>query len=532
MKFKPLLLPILIILAGILFSIFLQTQVSEGVYFSGDAGLKALLAKQLSAGTFRFDLVQPKENWVQELWKAGLYPYDKPYVYNLADKYYITFPFTFPLITAPFKAVFGFRGLYLVPLVSTWTIWFLFYSFCRSLNLKSFEISLALIALIFASPLTIYSAMYWEHSLAVCLALAGTILFFQANQQKEISIFQLLIGGILIGLSVWFRPEFLCWVAIFIAVIYFFSLSQVMSGEGKDRKIRLKQFLFLSKFHRLFVFSAIATIGLFFLLNQLIYNHPLGIHSIQVVEKISFGQKLKDVTTSFLQLGRAFFTYFPLAFLLLTYPLLRAIKRRKYKPEIELVVICLIVFFFLIGVSFLVPPGTAGQIPGGKQWGARFLLFLIPIVILVVIKDLAEIKKLFPAFSGVVKLLVFSTFLITGIHLNTYQATVFLQKSDREIAPAVQFLQKTPAKAIAVSHQFVAQTLEASVSQDRWFFLVENQKQLEQISQALRSQKQEKFIYICYPHRDCNLPKESLKNIKFSKLGIYGKYPIYEIFNS
>jgi hypothetical protein len=532
MKFKPLLLPILIILAGILFSIFLQTQVSEGVYLSGDAGLKALLAKQLGAGTFRFDLVPPKETWVQELWRSGLYPYDKPYVYNLADKYYITFPFTFPLITAPFEAVFGFRGLYFVPLISTWVIWFIFYIFCRSLNLKSFEISIALIALIFASPLTIYSAMYWEHSLAVCLALAGTMFFLKANPQKEIAIVQLLIGGVLIGLSVWFRPEFLCWVVIFIGLIYAFSLLQVMPIDQKEKKVSFKKVFFLSKFDRLFVFSAIATIGLFFFLNQLIYNHPLGIHSIQVVEKISFGQKLKDVMTSFLQLGRAFFVYFPLAFLLITYPLLRAIKRRKYKPEIELVVIYLICFFFLVGVSFIVPPGTAGQIPGGKQWGARFLLFLIPIVILVVIKDLAEIKKLFPAFSGVVKLLVFSAFLITGIHLNTYQATVFLQKTDRETSPAVQFLQKTPNRAIAVSHQFVAQALEASTSRDKWFFLVENKKQLEQISQALRSQKQEKFIYICYPHRDCNLPKESLKNIKFSKLGIYGKYPIYEIFNS
>jgi hypothetical protein len=532
MKFKPLLLPILIILAGILFSIFLQTQVSDGVYLSGDAGLKALLAKQLGSGIFRFDLVPPKETWVQELWRAGLYPYDKPYVYNLADKYYITFPFTFPLITAPFEAIFGFRGLYLVPLVSTWVIWIIFYQFCRSLHLKSFEISIALLALIFASPLTIYSAMYWEHTLAMCLALAGTIFFFKANHQKEISIFQLSIGGVLIGLSVWFRPEFLCWVGIFISLIYAFSLSQVISGEWKDKKINFKKFLFLSKFDRLFIFSAIATIALFFLLNQLIYNHPLGIHAIQVVEKISFGQKIKDVITSFMQLGRAFFAYFPLAFLLITYPFIRAIKKQKYKLEMEIVVIYLVCFLFLVGVSFIVPPGTAGQIPGGKQWGTRFLLFLIPIVVVVVIKDLVEIKKLFPGFSGVVKLLVFSAFLITGIHLNTYQATIFLQKIDRETAPAVQFLQKTPNKAIAVSHQFVAQALEASAGQDKWFFLVENKKQLEQISQALRSQKQQKFIYICYPHRECNLPKESQKNLKFSKLGVYGKYPIYEIFNS
>ena len=52
-----------IILAGVLFSLYLLCQVPDGVYFSGDGGLKALLAQQLGAGIFRFsDLAPDIEN--------------------------------------------------------------------------------------------------------------------------------------------------------------------------------------------------------------------------------------------------------------------------------------------------------------------------------------------------------------------------------------------------------------------------------------------------------------------------------------
>jgi hypothetical protein len=82
------------------------------VFFSGDAELKALLAKQFSSGQFRFDLNLPVEQWVRNLWQNGLYPFQERFVYNRFGQYYITFPFTFPLVTAPFQALFGYRGLY------------------------------------------------------------------------------------------------------------------------------------------------------------------------------------------------------------------------------------------------------------------------------------------------------------------------------------------------------------------------------------------------------------------------------------
>jgi hypothetical protein len=537
MKLKLAYIPLAIVLAGVLFSLYLLWQVPNGVYFSGDAGLKALLARQLSSGIFRFDLVPPSDTWVQELWKQDLYPYDKPFVYEVAGKYFITFPFTFPLITAPFQAVFGDRGLYIVPLVSTWAIWLTFYWVCLRLKFNDFYTSIALVFLIFASPLTIYAAMYWEHTLAVALALAGTAILL-VSQASGLSIKDAIISGILVGLSVWFRPEFLCWVGILIGLVYLASLSGLRQLESMSQPLNLESISFLSRNKTIFVASMVLTIAIFFLCNQVIYGHPLGIHAIQVVEESSLSQKLRDSQKNFQGLGVTFFTFFPIAFFLVIYPFLSFFKNREIKVNLKFIIIYLICIFFTIGVSLIVPPGTAGLIPGGKQWGARFLLILLPVVALLVTQELSRLKE--NSLLRYVSLFIISILMIISFYKNSYEATIYLQKTHQGVLPAIQFVRKSPDRVIAVSHQFVAQAIEPAVSRDKLFFEVETPENLRKLATALIAQNQNKFLYICYPHRPCKLPEKTLEDLKitsknrefelnFSQAGEFGKYPIYEV---
>src|SRR5919199_4191616 len=116
-------LPLLIILIGVLFSLYLQLQIPDEVFFSGDAGPKMLLTKQFASGRFQVDLDLPVEPWVRNLWQSGLYPFEPPFVYQINNRYYIQYPFTFPLISSPFYAFFGWRGVYIIPLISIWIIW-------------------------------------------------------------------------------------------------------------------------------------------------------------------------------------------------------------------------------------------------------------------------------------------------------------------------------------------------------------------------------------------------------------------------
>ncbi|MDJ0575564.1 MAG: dolichol-phosphate mannosyltransferase [Xenococcaceae cyanobacterium MO_234.B1] len=547
MKLKYLAFPLITILVGILFSLYLQRIVLDGVYFSGDGGLKALLAKQLSSGTLRFDLVIPQQSWIQDLWNDGLYPYDEPYVYNVAGKYYITFPYTFPLITAPFYAWFGERGLYIVPLVSCWIVWLFFYLDCIKLKLDKFLTSLGLTLLIFSSYLTIYSAMYWEHTLAVALCFAGLSLWCIFGYPQGNSQTTAIISGILIGLSVWFRPEFLCMVAVITGVVVVTATEPLLQKTPIKKIIPLKEIRFLAKQKILFISSMFLTVGGFFLSNKLIYGYALGIHGIQVVEQPSLSDRLIKAWSNFSGMTLALPEYLPIINFLLLYLLLYLIQKvifRKNKNTInfnfKLVAIYLGCFLFIIGVSLLVPVGTAGLIAGGKQWGVRFLLILVPITILVTILEFKVIKLKTTKLTYNIALIILVALGIIGIYTNTVKGTQLLEKNNQVIQPAVKFLQENNNKIVAISHEFVGQALEAATNRNKVFFTVPTESEIIKLSKALLLQQKTQFTYICYPHRRCDLPQaksEDLRftqnnqqyQIKFNSLGKFGKYPIYEI---
>ena len=535
MKIKLSLLPSIVILVGIFFSLYLQAQIPDGVFFSGDGGLKALLAQQLSSGQFHFYLDPPNEIWVRNLWEQGLYPYEEPFVYQVVHRHYITFPWTFPLITAPFEAIFGYRGLYAIPLISTWAIWGIFYWSCCRVQLKPLYSSVALFILIFASPLSLYSAMYWEHTLAVALAFAGVAMLLLSD---SFSATKAIVSGCAIGLSVWFRPEFLVLAALLIILVYSAYFCQLNQLETIAQNLRLTQLNFLSRKKEFFVVSTILTICLFFLLNKLIYNYFLGIHAIQVVESVSWMEKLSNGRKNFQGLVSTFFAYLPITFFSIIYLFGIWIPKSKFKVNSQDTIIYLICFFFTIGISLIVPPGTAGSIAGGKQWGARFLLALVPLIVLISLKQIQSLEtdKKIVKYIAIFLLTCLS---LVGLQKNIYEGIVYLQKNYGGISPAIEQLENDRRREIAISHQFVAQVLEPPL-EDKIFFLAKDKEQLVQLGAGLVGQGDTEFIYICYPFRPCELPEASQEDLQFSfnnqelgmefsELGKFGKYSIYKV---
>ena len=599
MKLKNISLPLIIILMGILFSVYLQGQVPEGIYFSGDAGLKALLAQQLARGDFRFDLIPPSEAWIRNLWQNGLYPYEEPYVYNVAGKYYITFPYTFSLITAPFYALLGYRGLYVIPLLSLWIIWWDLYITCYSFKFNKSITSLALALVIFTSYLTFYSATYWEHTLSVALSFSGITLLLLNRHKPDLPITVAVGSGFLLGFAVWFRPEFICIVALIFALIIAASIAKLKIFTSLNQILFLEQIDFISRKKEIFLASTFLTIGAFFLTNKLIYNHALGIHAIQVVEKSS--SLLDRLLAAWSTLQGMSLTllvylpiiYFPLLYLIvylvqkiqsaepsklvvisyslvlgliiisclaiagdlasfknlvkqLVLPLISVIislfvfKDIKLKFNLQLTLTYIACLLFLIGVSILVPVGTSGLIAGGKQWGVRFLLMLVPIVCLAIAKEVDIVCQQNKSIAKYWIYILLAFLSILGIHKNIIQGTAFLQKNTLNTISAVHFFRQDNNQNLAISHQFVGQALEAAVDRNKIFFKVENEPDLIKLSKTLIQQQQAKFTYICYPNRPCNLPKAKPSNLQFTQgdrqyqiimteLGKFGKYPIYEV---
>jgi len=542
MRFKNIIsFPLIIILVGVGFSLFLQSYIADGVFFSGDAGLKVLLAEQFAKGEFHADIATPSVAWVRDLWNYGLYPYEPPFVYNLNDKYFITFPYTFPLITAPFYALFGERGLYIIPLIATWIIWLTFYWVCQKNRLNQLSISLGLTSLIFASYLTIYSAMYWEHTLAVALAFGGMSLYLVGNPPQLRSNFIAIASGFLIGFSVWFRPEFLCLVALFFGLAILTSINFFVSSIV-TKFLSLKEIKFLAVKKEIFVVSMLTTVAGFFLSNKLVYGHTLGIHGFQAVKPIPWRDRLIGTCLNFKQMSLALIEYSPAIFFLVVVSIYLYLFRNTIQTRLNLqflLLVFLVCLLFIIGVSFLVPVGTASLIPGGKQWGVRFLLILVPVISLLIAIYFNFLDRQL-SWQKYILLIFLILLMAKGIHKNIFQATTSLENNNQKTLPAIEFIRQNSNQIIAISNQYAAQALESSLMNNKILFKVENTRQLIKLSQILIEQAQENITYICYPHQRCDVIKAKPEDLKFtqgdrnyqiiiSNLGTFGKYPIYEM---
>src|SRR5262245_23695680 len=202
----PLFVMGLILAARVAFTLQLVLEIPEGVFYSPDGGLKFDLARRMfhEGGAFRGELEAAVSPWAKELWANGLSPFVPPLAYERAGKSFAAFPVFFPAMTAPWYEILGFRGLYVVPLFSAWALWALFAWAGPRAGLSRTATAIALAGIVFASPLTLYGAMYWEHTASVLLAFAGLILFVS---RPSPSLRGGLVAGALLGLSGWLRPE-------------------------------------------------------------------------------------------------------------------------------------------------------------------------------------------------------------------------------------------------------------------------------------------------------------------------------------
>ena len=410
--------------------------------------------------------------------------------------------------------------LYVVPLIATWAVWISFYFACRRLKLKAFSTAIALAILIFASPLSIYSAMYWEHTLAVALCFQGmTTLLIPGTE--GLSKKDTVLSGIFIGLSVWFREEILGIVALLIVLVFAASF------------FKLKKLQFLAKRKELFVVSTSFTIAIFFVLNTLIYKHPLGMHSVQIVEKFSLFDRLWVAVDNFNQMSSGLFEYFPMTLFAVLYLGVSLFSRQKLKLNLGMTVIYATCLFFTVAVAVMVPAGA-----GGKQWGPRFLLVLVPLICLIAIREFEFVRRLTKGSIKKIGTVIFLVLFIIGVYKNTYSGTAYLSQIYQGISPAIQFLRSQPETVVAMSNQYVAQVLQAPLPEKR-FFLTKEPQDLQTLGEALIEQKQEKFIYVCLYTRSCQISKEKPENVtlplenqqftmKFLPLGKYGNYPIFQ----
>jgi hypothetical protein len=458
---------------------FLACSIHEGVFYAGDQALKALQVKQIAAGYgYKYlHLTQPA--WVQSVWQAGYFPLKAPFFYPSANGYMIVYPPMFQIITSFFYAKLGSVGLYILPLLSTvillgWTCWLF-----KRCGITPFNISLGIFILVFCSPLMLYGVMFWEHLPAVLLLFAG-LSFIVCTPSK---LWAAVALGLVSGQAIWLRPEalmmnFLYCVAV--AILYF----------------REKRTVYIA-----FAAAEAFSVLMWFAFNKMEYGSIFGIHSLQVLSdhnpdtQIGWGHGLHNlISINYLSL-RSFF------FVALLVPVLYWLIRRRETADLRMMMLAGIVILYSLLTPFILPND------GVVQWGPRYFLALIPIVL--VILFLAEKKwDLFAHWKVPLWLtLIILVGSAEGFYYNTGRGGLkeLRWRYTKRLSDEYDVLNKKPGNVVIVSPQYVTYDFGYLFDKD-YFFAESGDDSLRKLLPILKEHGVHQFIYIFDP-RTPTLPK-------------------------
>ena len=463
-------LPAFVFIMSCLFLTVLLSTIQRDVFFSGDGGLKYLVTKQPADYT-TLHLKTP--DWVGDIWNQGFYPFKAPFVYDSLQEKIISFPPFFQQLSAPLYQKFGYAGLYCIPVFSILALWVWFTWLLYHLRIKPVIIAVVLFCLLFCSPLTLYAAVYWEHTLAVLLLFAG-IVFLVKPTGKPLTAITL---GSLTGFSAWLRPEALLLSLMIAALVLYNRLRQ-------ERNASLY-----------FVVSLFVTIVLFFVCNRFTYGDFLGAHSYQLFLEASLREKIHQSLVLLIHLNGKQLIFFPIQLLVFSLVMYARVKKAAVPKQVLQLLLITVLFSFI--APFFLPNA------GGKQWGPRYFLFLIPIVLLA----FAIFANSFSSFHNVVKVgpWLMLPFVAFSVYLNSYLAFKTLHNDYAfRVKPCLQFIQHDSCKVVVVQNQFIAQEF-AALFDSKSIFLAENRSQYDTLQTLLHKARVEEVIFISRD-RDLLLP--------------------------
>jgi hypothetical protein len=452
----------------VLLSLFQQLAIDDEVFFSGDGGVKALMVRQFAAGGWHADLRLEGEGWTRALWGRGLYPFGPPFVYEVGERRVVQYPLPLPALTAPFYAWLGFRGLTVLPLLGLWVTWGAVLWLCRRAGLPPSASALALAGTIFATHLTPYGAMFWEHTLGVGLSLAGlAALWPQASGVRAPRWAAL--GGAFLGLACWLRPESASFLVAAFAGVW---------AAGLEHRRLLGA-----------AFAAAVALLAFAALNQWLYGTPLGLHAVQQADPTTAHLELEGRWSILQQLGVGLSWHASILVLAVASVAL-GLRRSELRPDRVEAALWVVLLVFLATVVWIVPTS------GGKQFGPRHLLHAAPILWLIAA---VQWHRWGPCgwLGGALRASAVAL-LALGSFANAYQGTRALYRDyDGRVLPALRVLREDPSPVVAVGHQWMAQELEALIG-DKAFFLTDDDEELRLLAKALLARGQQRFPLLLY----------------------------------
>ncbi len=458
------LLPYILSTAALCFLVSLLITVKEEVFFSGDAGLKFLMVKQIAHGGSCTTLDLQNAQWVNNIWNQGFYPFKPPFIYDAPDGKVVSFPPSFQWLTSWMYKWFGFKGIYIIPSFSVAALWYWFITVLYKAGVAPLRVSAAFFLLAFCSPLTVYGALYWEHSMAIVLLFSAIVFML-----KQVSALQAVTLGLMSGLSVWFRPEMLMLCLLLIVTV---AVNSIIKKSNANV---------------LFVIAMLLCISAFFIFNFKVYDSVLGAHSYQLFEQDKFVNYFVKKFIISTHLNGRLVIYFPLVVLLYAFSVYLLFQKKRLPDLVNQLTLLIIIFLML--TPFCLPNA------GGKQWGPRYFLPVIPVVIVTLslaARYYSEVRIRKHIAIGILFIAAYS------MYINVYLAHRTLHDDYAcRVKPALDYLKNERCNILVVQNQYIAQEF-ASLFENKKIFLAESQQNFDELKHLLIAAGITKVMYLSH----------------------------------
>jgi hypothetical protein len=475
-------LPVLLVLVFALsYLAYLTSTIPRGVFYSADAGVKYMVVRQLTEGYgFKYlHLAQPA--WVQSIWQTGFFPLRAPFVYPSSGGYMFVFPPAFQIVSAFLYSWLGYPGLYILPVLSIVLLWVFMALLLRRLGISTGRIALALFILAFCSPLTLYGAMYWEHATAALLLFAGLVFIVRPPARNAPAI----ALGLVSGVAIWLRPE-----AIMLDFLY--GLAALVLYRRDRRAVYL-----------CFVACLLLSVVGFMVFNQLEYGSVMGLHGHQLADQSDIDDRWKFSKALYNQWMTNYKSIRNFGFILLLFPILYRVFRIGEWKDIRPVLLAAIVLVFSLVTPFILPND------GGRQWGARYFLPVIPIVIvLLFLIDqqwgiLARRVRVPGWLTGCILLILAYSF-----YHNTYSGGVrdLGWAYHGRVKPTMERFEKKQGNVVVVSDSYMVYEM-GYLFDKNYFFMATGDDSLHRLLLLLKASGVREYTYIFNPRYPASQPK-------------------------
>ncbi|HEM60724.1 MAG TPA: hypothetical protein ENO24_00370, partial [Chloroflexi bacterium] len=202
-----------LICLSLLYAFLALVALPQKAFFSSDEGLKFIQVQNiLRKGWSDLTLQYPGRDVDPDL---NYVPINNPPPLIREGHVYAVYPVAFPTLTAPLFSMFGYAGLYLIPIASGLLTIAVTGRLARIANLEPLAPA---ILLGLGTPLLFYSLLFWDHTLGALLSTLGLLLV--AEHLRAPRTWLLFAGGLLVGSSVWIRTELYA-MAVVVLVVYF-----------------------------------------------------------------------------------------------------------------------------------------------------------------------------------------------------------------------------------------------------------------------------------------------------------------------